>query len=214
MRYVKKPAPLKNEIQALPLGRHYYGEGLVLIITPTARRWASRYTSPITHRVTETAIGPWPTYSYTSARKVIAQLQAMVAKGDDPVLVKRQQRAKGTTFAEACEGWINKHKSRWRSTRHIDTLFKHGQSLADVSIQTIDRRMVINALSKLYKKHPEQVYRIVSVWSRVFDYAKTMGFREGDNPCTWRGNMENVFFRPKNGDKHHASMPFKDVPDL
>jgi len=52
----------------------------------------------------------------------------------------------------------------------------------------------------------------VSVWSRVFDYAKTMGFREGDNPCTWRGNMENVFFRPKNGDKHHASMPFKDVP--
>ena len=214
MRYVKKPAPLKNEIQALPLGRHYYGEGLVLIITPTARRWASRYTSPITHRVTETAIGPWPTYSYTSARKVIAQLQAMVAKGDDPVLVKRQQRAKGTTFAEACEGWINKHKSRWRSTRHIDTLFKHGRSLADVSIQTIDRRMVINTLSKLYENHPEQVYRTVSVWSRVFDYAKTMGFREGDNPCTWRGNMENVFFRPKNGDKHHASMPFKDVPEF
>jgi integrase len=214
MRYVKKPAPLKNEIQALPLGRHYYGEGLVLIISPTARRWASRYTSPITHRVTETAIGPWPTYSYASARKVIAQLQAMVAKGDDPVLVKRQQRAKGTTFAEACEGWINKHKSRWRSTRHIDTLFKHGQSLADVSIQTIDRRMVINALSKLYEKHPEQVYRTVSVWSRVFDYAKTMGFREGDNPCRWRGNMENVFFRPKNGDKHHASMPFKDVPEF
>ena len=138
----------------------------------------------------------------------------MVAKGDDPVQVKRQQRAKGTTFAEACEGWINKHKSRWRSTRHIDTLFKHGQSLADVSIQTIDRRMVINALSKLYEKHPEQVYRTVSVWSRVFDYAKTMGFREGDNPCTWRGNMENVFFRPKNGDKHHASMPFKDVPEF
>ena len=215
MRRVNKPMPTTEEIQALPPGRLYLGGGLLLKTTPTGYRcWMFRYKSPITHRFTETSIGPWPECGPSYARQVAAQLLVMVLQKKDPVVEARKREGSKTTFAEACEGWINKHRSRWRSTRHIDTLVKHGQSLADVSIQTIDRRMVINALSKLYEEHPEQVYRTVSVWSRVFDYAKTMGFREGDNPCTWRGNMENVFFRPKNGHKHHASMPFKDVPDF
>jgi integrase len=220
MRFVRKPAPLASEIRAITIdpGKHvkrvYYGERLVLIVTPSSRRWSYRYTSPITHRANETSIGPWPEYSYSSARQVAAQLAVMVAKGQDPVQEDRRKRAAGTTFAEACEGWIKQHRSKWRSTRHIDTLIKHGNSLADVPIRMIDRPMVIKALSPLYEKHPEQVYRVASVWARVFNYAETMDMREGKNPCTWRGNLDNVFHRPSNGKKHHPSMPFKEVPDL
>ena len=214
MRYVLKPAPTARVIKALPLGRVYYGEGLVLIVTPTARRWAFRYTSPITHRVTEKAIGPWPEHSYNDARKWAFGYRAMVSAGLDPVHSARKARVSGTTFAEACEGWLKANRRRWRSTRHIDTLLKHGEPMANVPVAAIDRAMVIKVLSPLYEERPEQTYRVSSAWARVFDYAETMGFREGKNPCTWRGNLEHVFHRPKNGNKHHASMQFADVPDF
>jgi hypothetical protein len=71
MRYVKKPMPTMREIQALPPGRLYLGHGLVLITKPSGYRvWTFRYTSPIRHKPTETAIGEWPTYGYFSARQV------------------------------------------------------------------------------------------------------------------------------------------------
>ena len=49
---------------------------------------------------------------------------------------KRRERAAGTTFAEACEGWINQHRSKWRSMRHIKLLIgKHGKPLADKPVR-------------------------------------------------------------------------------
>src|SRR2546423_14325024 len=116
MRSVNKPMPTMREIQALPPGRLYLGGGLLLKTTPTGYRcWMFRYKSPITHRWTETIIGPWPECSPSYARQVAAQLYVMVLKDEDPVQVARQKKGSKTTFAEASEGWINKHKSRWRS---------------------------------------------------------------------------------------------------
>jgi len=217
MRYVKKPMPTMREIQALPPGKRLYlGHGLVLKVTPTGRYWMFRYTKPTTHRPTETSIGPWPECGYSSARQVAAQLQVMVLKGDDPVQVARQQGASKKTFAEACEEWINKHKSKWRSLRHVNVLIgKHGRPLADVPVRAIDRPMVVNAISDLYKSYPNEALRALRMWAQVLDFAKTMGYRDGDNPAAWRGNLEHVFpDRLKNHDKHYPSLPFKYVPEF
>ena len=75
--------------------------------------------------------------------------------------------------------------------------------------------MIVKELSKLWKNHPEQARRALSMWARVFDYAKSMDYRTGDNPAAWRGNMENIFpDRPKNRNKHYPSMPHKEVSDF
>jgi|SRR6516165_1199960 len=224
MRYVQKPAPRKNEIFALPLGRHYYGYGLLLKITPKSppegtdpdesktRIWMYRYTKPTTGRPTEVSIGPWPEYSYGSARQVASELMVMVLQKKDPVDEARKQETNKTTFAEASEGWINKHKSKWRSLKDVKILLGHAQPLAHMPVRTIDQRMIVDALADLNKRHPEQARRALRMWAQVFDYAKAMKMREGDNPAAWRGNMEHIFPNPpKNHNKHHASMTFKDV---
>src|SRR5947209_6005222 len=103
MRYIEKPALTRQEIQALPPGRHYRGHGLVLIVTPTSRHWRYRFTRKATGKATETTIGEWPGYSYADAREEAYQLKAKIAKGHDPVEAKRQQRtAAKTTFDDAC----------------------------------------------------------------------------------------------------------------
>jgi integrase len=220
MRRVLKPAPTTKEIQALPPGRYYYGHGLVLIVTAKGKRFLRfRYTSPRTGNPTETSIGEWPIEcSFTYARQESYRMMAMVARGEDPVQVKRQQGSRGTTFAEACEGFINSHKSKWRSTRHLKYLIgKHGKSLAETPVRMITSSMVEKALSSLCKSHPEQARRALRMWARVFDYARVKGYRSEDqnNPATWRGNMEHVFTdRPKNHNNHHSSLPFKQVPGV
>ena len=234
MRRVKRTPlmPTMREILALPPQRLYFGHGLLLKITPRSppegtdpddwsknrfsknRVWYYRYKKPSTHRYTETMIGPWPEFGYSSARQVAAELMVMVLQKKDPVDEERKQRAKGTTFAEASEGWLNKNKSRWRSTRQFETsLGKHAQSIAQLPVRSIDTPMVAKALSKLWEKYPEQGYRTSTVWARVFDYAKVMGMREGDNPAAWRGNLEQIFHRPKNHN-HYRSMAFNDVREL
>src|SRR6516165_3132863 len=147
-------------MQALPPGRLYLSSGLLLKTTPTSRTWMYGYTKPSTHRVTETSIGPWPEYSLSDARQAATQLRVMVLKGDDPVQVARQNEGSKVTFAEACESWINQHRSKWRSLKHVNNLIgKHGQRLADVPVRAIDKSMIIDALSSLYKRHPDQALR-------------------------------------------------------
>jgi hypothetical protein len=100
-------------------------------------------------------------------------MRIQVLKGEDPVQVKRQERAKGTTFAEACEGWVNKHKVKWRSTRHTKVpLGKHAKPLAEKPVRMISTPMIVDALSDLWKRHPEQARRVLSMWAqeRVMRY--------------------------------------------
>jgi len=216
MRYVKRPMPTMREIQALPPGRLYLGNGLLLKTTPTSRTWMYRYTKPSTHRVTETSIGPWPEYSPSYARQVATQLHVMVLKGEDPVQVARQKETSKITFAEVCEEWTNHHRSKWRSLKHVNNLIgKHGQRLADVPVRAIDKSMIIDALSSLYKRHPDQALRALRMWKQVLDYAIAKEMRPEPNPARWRGHLEHIFpERPKTNNNHYPSLPFKDVPEI
>jgi integrase len=211
---MKRQDPTAHDINAAKPGVHYYGNGLCLKVSPDGgtRRWMLRYTSLVTRKPTETRIGPWPAVSYKDARAKIARQRQLIAQGIDPVQARRQERAKGTTFAEACEAWINTRKARWRSIRQVKILLsKHGLPLAEKAISQITRTMVQQALSDLWRRHPEQARRALSVWKRVFDYAKAMEMRTGDNPATWRGDLEYVFDYTPSG-KHYPHLPFKLMP--
>jgi integrase len=208
-----------REIQAMPPGRLYLGHGLVLIKSPTSIRWIYRYTSPITHKPTETTIGPWPEYGYSSARQVATQLHVMVLSGKDPVQEARKLEANKTTFAEACEGWIEKQTQAWRFGGLRDAtllLTKHGARLADVPVAKITPDMVESALADLLKRHPLQARRALGMFARVFDYAKSRGLRTGDNPAAWKGMFKDRWpSRPKNTSKnHHTALPYDKLPDF
>jgi integrase len=217
MRYVEKPALTREEIQALPPGRYYRGHGLVLIVTPTGRHWRYRYTRKATGKVTETMIGEWPAYSDADAREEAYQLKAKIAKGHDPVEAKRQQRvAAKTTFADACDSFINTHRRKWRGLKNVNNfLGNHGKPLAKKPIGTITSDMIVSALSPLWERHPVQARRVLRMWKRVFDYAKVMGYCSDENPARWEENLEHRLITQSNGDdKHHKALPFQYMSEL
>ena len=46
----------------------------------------------------------------------------------------------------------------------------------------------------------------------MLDWAKARGLREGENPARWRGHLDKLLPKPTEKKKHHAAMPFEDVP--
>lgn len=219
MRYVQKQMPTMREIQAMPPGKPLYlGYGLVLKKTHTSTTWYYRYTSPITHKPNEVSIGPWPEYGYSSARQVAIYLHVMVLRGEDPVQEARKQEGNKTTFAETWKGWIETQRGAWRPGGLRDAtllLSKHGARLADVPVGKITPDMVDAALADLKTSYRPQAQRALGMFARVFDYAKAMGHRTGDNPAAWKALFEHRWGpQPKTHNNHHTALPYKELPDF
>jgi integrase len=214
---MRKPAPSPRDIQAAPPGRIYYGDNLVLIVrSGGTRTWTYRYTSPVTHRVTETSIGEFPAFSYASARKAAVKLQMTVAQGQDPVHLKRQERASQITWAEACDAWVAVGQASWSyaQKRNIDLrLNVHGKALASKSVAHIDAALIEATIRPLMKAFPKQARRTLAVWARVFAFAEHKRWRRGDNPAVWKNNMAFAFHGANNlPSKNYAGMSYQQVP--
>ena len=94
-------------------------------------------------------------------------------------------------------------------------LYKHGASLALKLVSEITPDMIQAALVKLWARAPYQGRRALNMWERVFDFAKAKGWRQGDNPCAWRGMHEYRFVRRRSIDGgHHPAMAYEALPEF
>jgi integrase len=219
---MRKHPITQARILALPAGRYYYGDGLVLVVKAGKRRishkWVYRYTNPSTKTATETSIGSVQAFTYPEARNESVRLQGLVARGHDPVQVKREQRAAQTTFAEACDGWIENNQASWsESHRHsVDVQLKqHGKVLLTKAVSSIDADIVEEAIKPLWLKAPNQARRALAMWARVFAYAKQKKMHSGDNPAEWKNNLDCVFPKQGKNDKgHFSSLPYAELQDF
>jgi integrase len=159
-------------------------------------------------------LGNYPVVTLAMARAKVLEQQRLLANGTDPIGHKRSQRHSRVTFSEACEEWSTANK--WRSEREVNLLLRvYGKPLSNISVATIDASMIEAALKPVWERAPSQVRRALSVWEKVFAYAKFKNWRNGDNPAAWLGNMQYLFPAPPNADrKHLAAMPYADVPDF
>jgi integrase len=124
-----------------------------------------------------------------------------------------------TTFAEVCNAWIETHRSGWKSESQLRTaenlLLKHGEQLLVVPVASITPNQIQLALSDLWAKHPIQARRALSMWERVFDYAKAKGMRIGHNPAAWRGCHQYRWPKQRSTDhKHFAALPYEQIPEF
>jgi hypothetical protein len=107
-----------------PPGRHNAAPGLYLIVSQDgqSRRWAFRYTKPSTRRVTELGLGSATVLSLAEAREKAHDYRRVVARGQDPVEAKREQRRLMITFAEMANVYIAIKQPGWRSKSHYNTM--------------------------------------------------------------------------------------------
>ena len=122
--------------------------------------------------------------------------------------------AAGPSFEHAFEAYFKfkerrlsnpKHAAQWRSTMSA-YVYPH---IKDRPVADVTPREVISLLEPIWETRPETARRVLQRLRNVFDAAIVQGDRIAANPTT---GVSDVLGRERVNKRHHAALPFADVP--
>ena len=156
-----------------------------------------------------------------STRETLATLLRTL----DPVEERKTRRqalitaqAKQLTFAEAAvrchetkaPGFGNaKHCKDWISSinRYVDPF------VGNMPVGSVELAHVVGVLEPIWKSKTETATRIRQRIEAVLAWATVSGFRVGDNPARWKGNLEHALPNPSKIRKviHHPALDWHEI---
>jgi integrase len=213
-------------------GRVNDGGGLYLLTTPAGndvnRAWLFRFA--LNGRKREMGLGSTNTYSLKEARDRAKACRQLLDRGIDPIEHRRTERAeaaaeaaKAVNFEQAAEAFLADKREGWRAGRNgghaasiASTLRNYAfPTLGKLPIASIELPHILDVLRPIWTDKQETALRLRNHIERVLDWAKTNGYRTGENPARWQGHLENLLAKPKPKAlrvKHHAALPYTEVP--
>ncbi|MDC0379123.1 tyrosine-type recombinase/integrase [Litorivicinus sp.] len=215
-------------VKNLGKGLHSVGgvQGLKLQVTPpTARSWILR--AKINGKTRDIGLGSYPTISLKAAREIAQSYWEQIKAGRDPLQERQKSRdeaaaarASRKTFKECASDCIaqqlenkvsNKSVQQWTNTIKTYVL----PVMGDLPVSDINKAHIIQVLEPIWDTKHETASRLRGRLERILDYAKARGYRSGDNPANYKGNLEHVLANTKNKvQEHHPSLPYVQVQDF
>ena len=195
-------------------GLHADGGGLYLNVKLAGTRsWVFVWKQDGRRR--EKGLGAYPAASLAVARKRASECREAIAGGRDPIADGRKLAE--PTFGECADRLLASMESSWRNDKHRKqwhmTLERYAAPIREKRVSEVEVGDVLGVLKPLWQSRPETASRLRGRIERVLNYAKTHGWRSGENPALWRGHLQNVLpARQKLTRGHHAAMPYRDVP--
>ena len=193
------------DVRRLGAGMHAVGgvAGLHMQVTDSgARSWLLRVR--IGEKRREVGLGSFPEVSLARARERAAEAKDAIRAGIDPVEERKAARAalvaaqrRGKTFAEAWEGYAaqkvkefstEKYREQWRVSVETHALPEIGKmAVQDVTLQDVQRILV-----PIWESRTVTASKLRQKIEGALNWATAQGFRTGDNPARWRGNLDMV----------------------
>jgi integrase len=224
----KELSPLEVKRITKP-GLHAVGgvAGLLLQVTPTgARSWVLRATVGAKRR--DIGLGGFPDVTLAQARERAREAREQIRQGIDPVEQRkatrdalRAEQAKRLTFDDAAKQFLARKSSEFKNAKHAaqwgSTLETYASPIiGKLPVDRIELAHIIQVLEPLWTTKTETATRLRGRIESVLAYATASGFREGDNPARWRGNLDAVLPKPRKLAKvtHHRALPFDQMPDF
>jgi integrase len=179
--------------------------------------------------------------SLTAAREKAREQYERLARGIDPLELKRSEReaqrqaeAQRHTFRQAAQACHAALEPQWSSRHHSDEFFNSLERYAfpiigHLDINTIDKDAVLKTLEQ---RLPSRIKgtdggvfwttktitadRVRNRIERVIDFATVRGWRTGDNPARWKSFLDQVLAAPRKVApvQHMRSLPYAEVPAL
>ena len=139
------------------LGRHSDGGGLYLVVAPGgSRKWLFIFRRHGKQREMGlgAAVGS-SAVSLADARARAAECRADLARGHDPIEVRRERKVQASasrmpTFGEFADQYIEAHRSSWRNEKHVaqwqTTLNTYAEPIREKPINEVTREDVLAIL--------------------------------------------------------------------
>jgi integrase len=207
-------------------GMYGDGNGLWLKVKPTkqgvSKAWIMRF--GLKGKIRYMGLGPYPLVSSADARKRRDECRRLLLDGIDPIEAREARRAEAKqaalpvlTFRQAAEvflgikgvEWTPRHSEDWAASLGADVY----QVLGDMPVKDIRTADVLKVLEPIWRKKTATASRVRGRIEAILDFAKSRGYRSGENPATWRGHLANLL--PKRSRlqrvEHFAALPHAEV---
>jgi integrase len=219
----KHITPLTKEIIDNLTEPGRYPEGTVsclyLKVMPSgAKSWVFMFSRA--GKVTELGLGSWTgagkagRVSIPLARKKALAIHDQIGAGKDPMAEKKRN---SMTFAKCGTALLDSLKPTFRNKKTEDgwnrSLTLHAAPIADKPVGAITVEDIFGILKPVWLEKAETAKQLRGRVERVLDYAKAKGYRSGDNPAAWKGNLDHLLpKRPRLQRGHHPALPYADLP--
>jgi len=207
-------------------GKHSVGgvDGLALRISVTgARSWVLR--AKIGEKRREMGLGSYPEVSLVKAREIAKEQRSKIKEGIDPILARQSaqaalkaEQASFISFEESALQYIKAHRSGWKNAKHAaqwsSTLKNYAfPVLGGLHVKDIAIDHVLQVIEPVWTTKTETANRVRNRVELILDWARARGFREGDNPARWKGNLDALLPAPSKVKEvvHHKAMDWREV---
>ena len=121
----------------------------------------------------------------------------------------------GKTFGEAVHDFIADRATAWKggaegseAKAYRRTLL--GSGLEALPLAAVDTAAVLATVKSMPAITAEKTRTRIAT---ILDWAKALGYRQGENPARRRGHMEHLLNKVPDA-KHHSALPCADLPAL
>jgi integrase len=217
-------------------GRYCDSDGLYLLVKKSGTRfWVFRYKLN-GGKLREAGLGRAGErrncVRLAEAREKASALFRQVKSGIDPLAARDAASAaakaaaqdaaiKGITFRDAARRYIDAHVATWRNPKHAaqwpSTIDVYANPVfGDLSVANVATVHVLAALEPIWVTKPETASRLRGRIERILDFAKTRGWRSGENPAAWKGHLSMTLPARSKVRKveHHAALPWPETGDF
>ena len=199
------------------------GGGLYLCVgSENARSWIFRFSRD--GRTRYMGLGSLAAVSLAEARQKAIEARRLLAGGQDPIGARdaqraaaRAQAATAITFRQCAESYIAAQKGGWRVLGRAQwpaTLEAYAYPLiGDLPVAAVDVGLVLKILRPIWQAKTETASRLRGRIESVLSWAKTSGYRSGENPATWRGHLQNLLppRRKVRQVRHLPALPYPEI---
>lgn len=202
----------------LSVGKYHDGGGIGLFLrvdVDGSKFWIQRIT--LNGSRPELGLGSYPKVTLAQAREAAWKNKQLIREGKDP-RDSRDIRAIIPTFREAVDEYLKfklsefrneKHKAQWRSTLETYAFPVIGKKMVS-AIKVTD---VQSILKPIWETKTVTASRLRGRIENVLSWAKVSGFREGDNPALWKGNLSELLAKPSKlkEEGHQPAVALQDI---
>ena len=121
-------------------------------------------------------------------------------------------------FSEAAKQYIQANAPKWKNPKSqqqwTNTIVTYCEPIiGSIAVDKIDTQLVLSCIKPIWITKTETASRVRGRIEIILDFAKVMGFRDGENPAKWKGHLDQLLpaidkIAPP---RHHASMPYSDI---
>jgi integrase len=175
-------------------------------------------------------LGSLSDFGLKEARERARAKRQLLADHIDPLehkaaakTAKALAASKNITFKKASEQYLDQNEGKWTNAKHklqwAYTLETFAYPvIGNLPVADIDTGAVLRVLEQKHPDYPDQrlwtaipetASRLRGRIEKILAWAKTRGFRTGDNPASWKNHLDTVL-SARGGQEHHPALPYSE----